>query len=169
MSKGKTLPRQNNKRKQVARDTCEEHQMDKISLNSTKLGELRFPADQFAVPQVGQVVSARVTAKRDENNEPISGSVAKIALEVINFKTYQTIAREGEDISDLARIIVDVVAPENMLKQHTPETLMGKLIDLRSAKVALRWVSRGQSGSWGGLKLVLESLQVVQTQNQGAK
>lgn len=136
--------------------------MNKISLNTTKLGELRLPAEPFAVPQVGQVVVARSTAKRDKNGEPINGSVAKIALEVVNFKTYQTISRDGGDISDLAHIYIDVLAPEATLKQYAPETLVGQLIDLRTANVALRWISRGQSGSWGGLKLVLESIQVVQ-------
>lgn len=143
--------------------------MDKISLNATKLGELRFPAELFAVPQVGQVVIARSTAKRDENGEPINGSIAKIVLEAINFKTFQTISREGGDISDLAHVYIDVVAPEATLKQYEPETLVGKLIDLRTAKVALRWVSRGQSGSWGGLKLILENIQILQSQKPEAK
>ena len=124
--------------------------MKKISLNSSKLGELRLPQDHFLVPQVvGQVVSARITARRDDSNNAIEGSVAKISLETVNFKTLQTIQPEGGDVADLARQYVEVIADEIQLKSYHIEQLMGQLIDLQSAQVALRWVNRRSIGQLG--------------------
>ncbi|HEO7352107.1 TPA: hypothetical protein VBF02_001793, partial [Streptococcus agalactiae] len=67
----------------------------------------------------------------------------------------------GLDVSSVVPITVEVVGDENYLKQIIVEDIIGKVIDLRSAYVGLKWVSRGNSGNWGGLKLILEELKFV--------
>lgn len=132
--------------------------MTKINLNATKLGQVRFSKDSFSVPNFGTVVSARASVRRDENGKPIPNSIAKIQLELVNSKTLNMILQDGGDIADLATFSAEVVAEEEVLSRFNLENLAGKSISLKNAQVALKWVSRGSEGSWGGFKLVLDNI-----------
>ena len=132
--------------------------MKKINLNATKLGQVRFSKDSFSVPNFGTVVSARASVKRDENGKPIQNSIAKIQLELVNSKTLNMVLQDGGDIADLATFSAEVVAEEEVLSRFNLESLVGKSITLKNAQVALKWVSRGSEGSWGGFKLVLDNI-----------
>ncbi|CNH28871.1 Uncharacterised protein [Streptococcus agalactiae] len=135
--------------------------MKKINLNSTKLGELRFSVNEIEAPQVAIVTNARRVAKRDGNGEVIDGTIAKLTILVLDIKLYQLMNQQGLDVSSVVPITVEVVGDENYLKQIIVEDIIGKVIDLRSAYVGLKWVSRGNSGNWDGLKLILEELKFV--------
>ena len=136
--------------------------MEKISLNSTKLGELRFSVSEVDAPQVAIITQARQVAKRNDNGHVIENSVAKLNLSGIDIKLYQLMKQQGLDISSVVPITIEVVTDEATLKRYKVDELIGEIVDLRSAKVALKWVSRGNSGGWGGLKLILENIQIVQ-------
>lgn len=126
--------------------------MEKISLNSTKLGELRFSVSEVDAPQVAIITQARQVAKRNDNGDVIENSVAKLNLSGIDIKLYQLMKQQGLDISSVVPITIEVVTDEATLKRYKVDELIGEIVDLRSAKVALKWVSRGNSGGWGWLK-----------------
>lgn len=115
--------------------------MKKINLNSTKLGELRFSVNEIEAPQVAIVTNARRVAKRDGNGEVIDGTIAKLTILVLDIKLYQLMNQQGLDVSSVVPITVEVVGDENYLKQIIVEDIIGKVIDLRSAYVGLKWVS----------------------------
>lgn len=135
--------------------------MEKINLNSTKLGELRFSVNEIEAPKVAIIISARSVAKRDNNGEVLDGTIAKLTLQGLDIKLYQLMKQQGLDVSGVVPITIELVSGESNLKQFNVEDLIGKVIDLRSAYVGLKWVSRGNSGNWGGLKLILEELKFI--------
>lgn len=139
--------------------------MNKISLNSTKLGELRFPKSAIDAPDALLITGARISAERDSNGNAIENSVAKVVITGIDYKTYQVLKGQGIDISNITPVTVEFIASDKAsMTQVNPQDLVGKLLDVRDAQVALRWVSRGNSGSWGGLKLIVTQLKVVTQQ-----
>lgn len=138
-----------------------ENTRSKLSLNTTKLGEVRLPISLFEALEAGQVMSVRFSPRRDSDGNVIEGSREKATMEVVNFKTLQIVKKNGGSASDLATNTLDYVADEAILKGYKAEDLIGKILDLRQAEVALKWVSRGASGSWGGFKLVCSTLKFV--------
>ncbi|MFR9273360.1 MAG: hypothetical protein ACLVO2_12735 [Clostridia bacterium] len=134
----------------------------KTPLNTTKLGEVRLPISLFDAPEVGQIKSARFSPRRDSNGNVIEGSLGKITLEVINFKLLQVMIKNGGSEADLSPVTLEYVTDEAILKGYKAEDLIGRILDLRQSEVALKWVSRGASGSWGGFKLVCSTLKFVQ-------
>lgn len=139
--------------------------MNKISINSAKLGELRFPKSAIDAPDALLITGARISAERDSNGNAIENSVAKVVITGIDYKTYQVLKGQGIDISNISPVTVEFIASDKAsMAQVNPQDLVGKLLDVRDAQVALRWVSRGNSGSWGGLKLIVTQLKVVTQQ-----
>lgn len=136
---------------------------NKISINETKLGGLILPLTLFDSPKYGQVTSAVIKPKYDDNSKKaIPDTIAKVALEVVNYQTYQIIAKTGGSISDLATVPLELISDEATMKKYSAESLIGKILDLQETEVALRWVARNNSGSWGGFKLVCDNLKLVQ-------
>ncbi|MDW8509795.1 hypothetical protein RF505_07570 [Streptococcus mutans] len=140
--------------------------MEKINLNSTKLGDLRFSVNEINSPQVAMITNARVVAKRNNSGEVIDGTIAKLSLSGVDIKLYQLMHQQGLDVSGVIPITIEVVGDESYLKQINVEDIVGKIIDLRSAYVGLKWVARGNSGNWGGLKLILEEVKFVQPKSR---
>lgn len=140
--------------------------MEKINLNSTKLGDLRFSVNEINSPQVAMITNARVVAKRNNSCEVIDGTIAKLSLSGVDIKLYQLMHQQGLDVSGVIPITIEVVGDESYLKQINVEDIVGKIIDLRSAYVGLKWVARGNSGNWGGLKLILEEVKFVQPKSR---
>lgn len=140
--------------------------MEKINLNSTKLGDLRFSVNEINSPQVAMITNARVVAKRNNSGEVIDGKIAKLSLSGVDIKLYQLMHQQGLDVSGVIPITIEVVGDESYLKQINVEDIVGKIIDLRSAYVGLKWVARGNSGNWGGLKLILEEVKFVQPKSR---
>ena len=140
--------------------------MEKINLNSTKLGDLRFSVNEINSPQVAMITNARIVAKRNNSGEVIDGTIAKLSLSGVDIKLYQLMHQQGLDVSGVIPITIEVVGDESYLKQINVEDIVGKIIDLRSAYVGLKWVARGNSGNWGGLKLILEEVKFVQPKSR---
>ena len=138
----------------------------KTSIHETHVGNITFSQDTFNVPSVGEVFSARIAQKRDIDGNVIDGTVDKIILEVVNYKRLQAIIADGGSKEELLKIHLEYVADEETLKLCNPKDLVGKLLDLRNAEVKLRWVFRGNSGSWGGLKLICSTLKIVAPQTK---
>lgn len=137
--------------------------MTKMSLNSTKLGELRFPVSAISAPDAIVVTGARITQERDSQGNAIENSIAKIVLTGIDFKTYQILKSQGIETDNITPATVEYISADKVsMAQVKIEELVGKLLDVRQSEVALKWVSRGNSGSWGGLKLVVNQLKFVQ-------
>ena len=140
--------------------------MEKINLNSTKLGDLRFSVNEINSPQVAMITNARVVAKRNNSGEVIDGTIAKLSLSGVDIKLYQLMHQQGLDVSGVIPITIEVVGDESYLKQINVEDIVGKIIDLRSAYVGFKWGARGNSGNWGGLKLILEEVKFVQPKSR---
>lgn len=139
--------------------------MSKISLNSTKLGELRFPVSAVSAPDAIVVTGARISQERDAQGNVIENSIAKIVITGIDYKTYQLLKSQGIETDTITPITVEFISPDKAtMAQVNVQELVGKLLDVRQSEVALKWVSRGNSGSWGGLKLIINQLKVAQTQ-----
>lgn len=135
----------------------------KPTLFSTKLGEIRFSIDSIDAPALGLITSSRVTQSRDENGSPIAGTISKVVFHCVDLKVAKLFQTQGLDLSAAPIFTVELISNFDYMKQISEKELVGKAIDLRQAKVALRWVSRGNSGSWGGLKLILETLAIPTT------
>lgn len=135
-----------------------------LNIKSNKLGEIRFSKEGSNVqfPSLATIISARETAKRDENNNIIENTIAKIVLECVNAKTLQIVLAEGGDISDLATFTVEIVDNEDAINSVDVAKIVGQTLDLNMAKIALKWVQRNNSGTWGGLKLVINSVKLAE-------
>lgn len=135
--------------------------MNKLSLSSTKLGELRFPKSAIEAPDAFLITGAHISPERDSNGNPIENSVAKIVITGIDFQLFQFLKAKGYSTNDISPATVEFVASEkSSMSQVNPQNLIGKILDVRDAQVALKWVSRGDKSSWGGLKLIVNQLKV---------
>lgn len=134
--------------------------MKKINLNNPKLGELRFPIELTDAPKNGLVMSANA-GKQYENGEVVEGKISKINLNIINYDTALILKNNGGSLNDLATSTVEYIADSNILQQVDIERLIGKVIDLSTAQIGLKWVSRGKSGNWGGIKIILDKLTIL--------
>lgn len=138
---------------------------EKIKLNSTKLGELKFSVSEIDAPPVGFITEVKIRPRYD-NGEPIENSVAKIILNLIDVQLANVLKQQGLDTSSIVPFQVEFIAEESILKQYRAEDMVNKVIDLRNAKVALRWVAHGSTGNWGGLKLIISEFKVIQAKKQ---
>ncbi|MCP1640396.1 hypothetical protein J2T50_002135 [Streptococcus gallinaceus] len=133
----------------------------KFKLNSTKLGELTFSVSEIDAPAYGYVTEVKIKPTYN-NGEVVENSIAKIVLNIIDVQLAKLLKQQGVDTSNIIPSQIEFIAEESTLKQYKAEDMVNKVIDLRNAKVALRWVSRGSSGSWGGLKLIISEFKPVQ-------
>lgn len=137
----------------------------KISITSTEVGKLTFPISAIEAPTIVLITEAKVRPRYD-SKEQIADSCAKIALSGVDLKLAQLMKQQGLDIQGLVPIYIELVGDEPFLKQFKPEKMVNTVIDVRNAQVALRWVSRGTSGSWGGLKLIISEFNPVKPKQQ---
>lgn len=141
--------------------------MKKIQLNNPKLGELRFPIEITDAPKFGFIVSASASSAY-ENGKAVEGQLSKINIGVVNFETAKLLKNSGGSVSDLATINVEYIAENAELQKINPKELIGKVIDLSKAEAGLKWVSRGSGGSWGGIKVIIDKITLVNSEaNKG--
>lgn len=141
---------------------------NRIDIEEATMKEFRalVSATNIDAPAVGYVTAGRVTAKRDGDNKPIKGSMAKIVLTVVDSETAQMMISKGKSVKKLTGFTVEVEATENYLQGIDPVKLIGHEIDLSKAEVALLWVSRGENGSYNGFKLVIREVAFAQKQGK---
>lgn len=140
-------------------------QYKKISITSTEVGKLTFPVSAIEAPSFILIAEAKARPRYD-GKEQINGSCAKIALSGVDLKLAQLMKQQGLELQGLVPIYVELVGEESFLKQFKPENMVNTVIDIRNAQVALRWISRGSSGSWGGLKLIISEFNPVKPKQQ---
>lgn len=138
---------------------------EKIKLNSNKLGTFfaEVAKTNVDVPAVIQIVSA--IARNEYVNGVATDTVSKIAMQAIDEKAVEVAKAAGFELTDMPSFTVEI-QDENLVEKLATqyESLVGKKLSTATAQVGLRWVSRGQSGSWGGLKLILTEIKASSDQ-----
>lgn len=137
--------------------------MEKYSLSDIKLKDFRAIAGQsnVEVPQTGFITSAHSTQRRNEDNEPIANSCAKIVFTVLDAIKAKILEENGISAKELKGFTVELEMPEKELLKIKPIDCVGSIISLEKSELAPLWVQRGQSGSYNGLKVILHDLEVV--------
>lgn len=139
---------------------------EKIKLNSNKLGTLFSKANEtnVDVPPVIQIVSAT------NRNKYIDGiatdTILKIAMQAIDIKAVEVAKTAGFELADMPTFTVEI-QNEKLVEAFSAqsEKLVGQKLLTENAQIGLRWVSRGQTGSWGGLKLILPEIKPAGNQS----
>lgn len=141
-----------------------------ITLSEATLKELRISADgsNIQLPKTALITASRITEKRDEKNEAISGSRAKIVLTAVDGKTAHALEELDIDVKQLKGFVIEIEGSDEFLANIKVEELVTQELSLENAEIALLWVSRGQNGSYSAFKLILSELkQVHPTENKG--
>lgn len=143
-----------------------------ISLSEATLKELRILAkgSNIKLPKAMRVIAARITEKRDEKNDPISGSRAKVVLNAVDANTAHELEKLNIEIKQLKGFVVEVEGTDEFLANINIKEVIGKEYSLENAEIALLWVSRGKNeGSYSALKLVLsDELKEIATNHSKA-
>lgn len=141
-----------------------------ITLSEATLKELRISADgsNIQLPKTALITASHITEKRDEKNEAISGSRAKIVLTAVDGKTAHALEKLDIDVKQLKGFVIEIEGSDEFLANIKLEELVTQELSLENAEIALLWVSRGQNGSYSAFKLILSELkQVHATENKG--
>ncbi|MGL9729620.1 hypothetical protein [Enterococcus sp. DIV0756] len=143
-----------------------------ISLSEATLKELRILAkgSNIKLPKSIRVIAARITEKRDEKKDPISGSRAKVVLNAVDANTAHELEKLNIEIKQLKGFVVEVEGTDEFLANINIKEVIGKEYSLENAEIALLWVSRGKNeGSYSALKLVLsDELKEIATNHSKA-
>lgn len=139
----------------------------KIKLNSTKIGEFVVKASEtnVEIPQVIQIVHA--VPRYQYVDGVATDTVAKIAMQAIDEKAVKVALDAGFELSEMPTFTVEL--QDNALVAELIsqiDKLIGQKLSTGNSLIGLRWVSRSQSGSWGGLKLILTEIK-TNTTNRG--
>lgn len=134
-----------------------------ISLSEATLKELRIKpsGSNITIPKTALVTTARVTEKRDEKNEAIAGSRAKIVLNAVDGETAHALEKLNINIKQLKGFVVEIEGADDFLAGINVDELIGKELSLEKAEIALLWVSRRENGSYSALKLVISELKSI--------
>ena len=134
-----------------------------LKLNSTKIGQLTAKASEtnVEVPTAIQIISA--TARNKYVDGIQTDTIVKIAMQAIDLKAVEVAKSAGFELSEMPSFTVEII-DEKLVAQLSTQTenLVGKIISTNNSSVSLRWISRGQGGSWGGLKLVLDDVKLLE-------
>ncbi|MFT8917220.1 MAG: hypothetical protein ABF899_05105 [Oenococcus sp.] len=123
-----------------------------MKLGKAKLSEVEI--SNVEKPKEARVVSVSKSPRYGDNGEPINGSVAKIACQVVDSTKAILLEKAGDDVSDLKTFSLELVGDEKDLLEVSEASLLGTDIQLANAKVMLKW-STGRTSGWRELKLVM--------------
>jgi len=134
-----------------------------ITLSEATLKDLRISAkgSNVKIPKSALVTTARITEKRNENNEAISGSRAKIVLNAVDANTAHELEKLNIEIKQLKGFVIEIEGTDDFLMSIDVKELIGKEYSLEKAEIAMLWVRNGNNGSYNALKLVLSELKQV--------
>lgn len=139
----------------------EKIKITKVGARGSKITvkRLRFAIEgsNVEVPQLARITSIQRTS-RFENGSAVENSADKISAEIVDEITAKQMEELGGDASDIKGFTLEVEAPESDLLAYDIEGWFNKTVSLKNAKIALEWASRGQSGSFGKLKLIVPEL-----------
>lgn len=137
-------------------------QKDKLTLSAGKVGTLRVNVDgcNVSVPDSIQVMTASKKNKYVGNHQ--TDEVEKITLKVMDTRAIEIANQANFDIAGMPSIFAEIQEPETVsrLVDHL-DKLVGQQLSTAGASIALRWISFGNSGNWGGLKLILGAKQLT--------
>ena len=130
------------------------------NISELTLKALRFSPKgaNVEIPQIARVTGGHATARRNENNEPVSGSISKIVLTALDAAKAKILAENGISASEMKGFTIEIEADEQQLKAIDLVELVGSEISLANAELAPLWVSRGQNGSYSGLKVIIHEV-----------
>lgn len=158
-------------------------QNSKIAIEEIeKMKELRIKKDgsNVIIPDVLRIQRIRATARRNAQGEIISGSIDHLTITGIDDVKAKAI--EGLHIAGLS---AKTMKPLTVELEGLDETKMQEIaekseifvaskfaLDISNAELALLWVNNRDSGSYNGLKLVINVFQPAkqgQPTSQGVK
>lgn len=142
----------------------------KISLADITLKEYRAKASEtnVEVPKLALITSAHAVARRSEtekdengNAKPIEGTCLKIAFQALDSTIVHLLEANGLSASQLQPFTIELEMPEADLLKIEVKSLVGATLSLSEATLAPLWVSRGRNGSYSGLKVIINEIEVV--------
>ena len=133
-----------------------------LKLNSTKIGQLTAKASEtnVEVPTAIQIISA--TARNKYVDGIQTDTIVKIAMQAIDLKAVEVAKSAGFELSEMPSFTVEIV-DEKLVAQLSAQTdkLAGQILSTNNSSISLKWISRGQSGNWGRLKLILNEFNLL--------
>ncbi|WP_207941549.1 hypothetical protein DOK78_000318 [Enterococcus sp. DIV2402] len=139
----------------------------KLKLSSNKLGQLNIKSTEsnIEVPPLIQVISARARNAFIEGVQ--TDTVEKIVMQAVDLKAVEVAKAAGFELEEMPAFTVEITDAALVTQLATQiEKLNGRVLSTANSSIALRWVSRGQSGSWGGFKLILNDFKPVTRKEQ---
>lgn len=128
-----------------------------INIFAKSLRDVRIPHSATNAPNALLIRTAHRVAERDDQGNP-TGRYTKLVLEGVDVNLAKTLQQQGLGIDRVVPLTVDYIADSDTLASCKPESLIGAILDIRKAEVALKWVTRGNSGNWGEFKLVINQI-----------
>ncbi|MGX7030847.1 hypothetical protein ACWN8B_05740 [Vagococcus zengguangii] len=134
----------------------------KLKLTGTKLGILVAKASETNVEIPTQIQIITATTRNEYVNGIATDTISKIALTALDEKAVQAATAAEIDLTDMPAFIVEI-QDKNLVNKLATQTekLIGQKLSTENSLIALRWVSKGQSGSWNGLKLILTQIKTA--------
>lgn len=134
-----------------------------LKLNSTKIGQLTAKASEtnIEVPTAIYVISG--TAKNKYIDGMQTDTIQKIALQAVDLKAVEVAKNAGFELSEMPSFSVEIIDEKLVAQLATQiDKLVNRTLSTNNALISLKWISRGQSGNWGGLKLILNEIKPYQ-------
>lgn len=100
------------------------------------------------------MVSVSKSPRYADNGDPINGSVAKVVCQIVDAELAKTLEKSGDGVEDLKTYALELVGDEKDLLEISEAELLGTEIELKDAKVMLKW-SAGRTSGWRDVKLVM--------------
>ena len=144
--------------------------MTQTAFNKQSFKNLRFsPSNSNVdVPKTALIAKARKVERRSEtekdekgNPKKIQDSCAKIILEAIDAQTARVLIENNISIDNIETFNIELEEDESFMIELDVDKLANQEIDLTKAMLAPLWVSKGYSGSYSSLKLVIDKLKFV--------
>ena len=140
--------------------------MDTINLiagDHFKFGDLEFDLKQFELPEgtFADFSKAQAKMRFDEvNGENVnSGEVNKIILPVYDVDVVEALAKVGQSHEQLKAMEVVVTDNLHMVSALIKDGYAGE-VTLSGIKIKPKWIQRPNGGSWGGVQVVAENVEV---------
>ena len=138
-------------------------QNTKINLDENiKIGKLFLESSQFNLPtQLFVDFTSARPSSYDENNVQ-QNEVQKYTLNGVEVSTGQALVKAGVNLSKFEGIHLEVIGNLEVVEDLIDQKFVGT-VKLVNPRVKPLWVSRGQSGNFSKLKLVVEAIESLPT------
>src|SRR5699024_227970 len=145
--------------------------MDKkvLSLSTTKLGDFTAKAKETNIEIPNEIMVIRAQPRYEYVDGVQTDSVSKIAIQAIDVKAVEAAKAVDIEITEMPTFSVEII-DKNIVTEHlsTINELENKVYTTENAQIKLKWTSRGWTGGWGELKLILSNLNPMKGANKNA-